>query len=88
MTRTVTIRGKTITADEDTPLTASALLEFFTIGRNSFYADVARGYVMEFGTLTTPKHYRAWLRANPRPARRSKKSEETSRMARELSRLH
>ena len=90
MTREITMKGKTVLVEEDTPITASALLEFFSIGRNSFYQDVARGYKMEYGTLTTPKHYRAWLRQNPRPPRKPRensKTEETSRMARELSQL-
>lgn len=90
MIRQITMRKKPIEAGEDTPLNASALIEFFSIGRSSFYGDVARGYAMEMGNLSTPKHYRAWLKANPRPPRkaRSKKTEETSRQERELSQLN
>lgn len=90
MTRQITIRGKEITVREDTPITASALLEFFGIGRSSFYEDVKRGYEMEFGNLTTPKHYRAWLRAHPRPVRKPRKntkSAETSKLEHELSQV-
>lgn len=66
MIRTVTHRGKEIQADENTMLTACGLAEFFQMSRSSISKDIARGYDLEFGTLTTPDHYRAWLRGNPR----------------------
>lgn len=50
---------------DDTPMRMGALAEHIGIGRTSIYRDIAAGYVFEFATkkLTTPGHYKAWLRA-------------------------
>jgi len=85
MTRTITHRKKEIEVGEDTPLTISGLAQFFGWSRNLVHADVNRGYDLEYGTSATPKHYRAWLRAHPRPQRAQA---ETSRLERELSKLN
>ena len=77
--------GRTIKAGELTPLTLSSLARFFGFGRTKLYQDVQRGYRPEFGDRTTPRHYRNWLRQNPKTR---KKSEKKSALERELSQLH
>ena len=77
--------GRTIRAGETTPLTLSALAQFFGFGRTKLYQDVQRGYRLEFGDRTTPRHYRAWLQANPKTR---KKSGKKSELEHELSRLN
>lgn len=83
MTRTITHRGSEILACEDTPLSISGLSQFFCWSRNLIHADIARGYSLEYGTSSTPRHYRAWLRAHPR----QRESAAKSTLARELARL-
>lgn len=89
MNQLVTIRGREIEATEDTPLTILALAKFFHFGRSRIYGDIERGYKLEFGDLTTPKHYRDWLRNNPRirSSAAAKAQAASSRLARELSQL-
>ena len=40
------------------------LASYMGMGKNAVYRDAAAGYVFEFAThkLTTPGHYKAWLR--------------------------
>lgn len=84
MTRTIIHRGKQIAAGEDMPLTVSGLAQFFDWSRNLVHADLNRGYALEFGTSSTPRHYRNWLRKHPRPQRAQAT---TSSLERELSKL-
>jgi hypothetical protein len=84
MTQTITQYGREIKAGETTPLTLSALAQFFGFGRSKLYEDVRRGYQPEFGSRTTPRHYRAWLAKNPKIR---KKSEKRLALEHELSRL-
>lgn len=88
MTREITHWGKTVKAGEDTPLTLAGLSQFFGMSRPVIYKDIKRGYAMEFGTRTTPAHYRAWLIKNPRPSRGQKAQEAASKLAHELSQLN
>jgi hypothetical protein len=83
MTRTITHRGREIAAGEDTPLTVTGLSKFFGWGRTQIHADMRRGYALEYGDSTTPRHYRAWLRKHPR----RQATAATSSLERELSKL-
>lgn len=90
MNKTVTYYGRAIEAGEDTPLTIRALAQFFNCGHCRIYADIERGYTLEFGNETTPGHYRNWLRNNPRPRKsavRAKSQADALRLERELSQL-
>lgn len=84
MTRTIIHRGKEIEVGEDSPLTVSGLAQFFDWSRNLVHADLNRGYALEFGTSSTPHHYRAWLRKHPRPQRTTAGKPD---LERELSKL-
>lgn len=84
MPRTVTSYGREIEATETTPLTIGALAQYLGLGRAYIYGDLRRGYVLEYGTVTTAAHYRAWMRANPRIR---KAREATTRLERELQKL-
>lgn len=75
--------GKEIQAGEDSGLTISGLSQYFSWSRLAIYQDIQRGYVLEFGDRSTPRHYREWLKTNPRPARKSGHS----RIAEELAQL-
>jgi len=75
--------GRDIEAGEDTPLNISGLAQYFGWSRNLIYQDQQRGYALEFGTSATPRHYREWLRAYPRPARQ----DYSRRLELELSKL-
>jgi AraC-like DNA-binding protein len=81
--RTVQRACRDIVADEQTLLRIGELAQYFQCSRWSLYRDMNRGYEFEFGTTTTPNHYRAWLRAHPVPRRRTK----DSRLAEELAAL-
>jgi len=85
MTKELTQYRRTINAGETTLLTLTALAQFMGFGRTRIHADVKRGYRLEFGDRTTPRHYRAWLSANPR---QRKKSEKKSTLEHELSQLN
>jgi hypothetical protein len=82
ITRVIQRANRTFNADEQTPLRLGELAQYFNCSRWAIYRDIDRGYEPEFGTTTTPFHYRTWLRANPVP-RRSK----TGKLARELAAL-
>lgn len=76
---------RTVDAVETTPLTLKGLAVFLGFGRTKLWSDIKRGYVPEFGDRSTARHYRTWLRANPKVR---KKQEKKSEMGRELSRLN
>ena len=82
ITRVIHRASRTFNADEQTPLRLGELAQYFNCSRWAIYRDIDRGYEPEFGTTTTPFHYRAWLRANPVP-RRSR----TGKFARQLAAL-
>lgn len=87
MTVTLTHRGREFEATEDTPVTISNLAKFLHWGKARIYADIERGYQLQYGTETTARHYLAWLEQNPRP-RPAKGQEAASKRADVLSQLH
>jgi len=84
-------RGKkVISATMDSPLKKREVAIFLNFRRQQMTEDVARGYVMLYGTTTTPRHYLNWLAQNPRPEGRGGarvRQEKEQRLERELSRL-
>lgn len=85
-------RGKKmIPASLATPLRKGELAEFLDVGRSQISADCARGYAFEYGTMTRPRHYLAWLAENPKPTFRRRRQTETTgeeqRMKRQLEKL-
>ncbi|MGB8167609.1 MAG: hypothetical protein WCF18_08960 [Chthoniobacteraceae bacterium] len=73
---------------DDTPMRIRELAAYMTLGKDSIYADVKAGYRFEFATkkLTTPGHYKAWLRAQA--AEHSVENrDDQERQQRELRRL-
>ncbi len=63
--------GRTLT--DSSPMRISELASYMGLGVSSIYRDVTLGYVFEFAArrLTTPSHYKAWLRVQPVPAKQN-----------------
>ena len=86
---TIKHRGREIQAGEDTPLSVMGLAQFFHCSRSLIHADIRRGYKMEYGTTSTPRHFRRWLAANPRVRKARKGSGENEpSLERDLARLN
>ena len=86
--RVITRGKRTFDADEQTPLRLGELAEYFRCSRWAIYRDINRGYELEFGTTTTPVHYRAWLRAHPVLTKlKIEKMEKAEKLARELAKM-
>ncbi|MEA3212273.1 MAG: hypothetical protein QOE70_5330 [Chthoniobacter sp.] len=75
-------------ANDDTPMRIRELAAYMTLGKDSIYADVKAGYRFEFATkrLTTPGHYKAWLRAQA-TEHSAENRDDQERQQRELRRL-
>ena len=81
----MSIACKAIT--DATPVRAGELAAFMRIGRSTVYQDIGAGYVFEFAThkLTTPGHYKEWLRSRARETKPDR--EDSERLRREQDRL-
>jgi hypothetical protein len=62
ITRMVTHRGIPIQVTDRDPLNVSQLCEFLRMSRPTYYRETSAGYVPEFGTRTTVRHFLNWQR--------------------------
>jgi hypothetical protein len=78
--------------DDSTPVRAGVLGEFMGVSRAQIYRYVGAGYCFEFpaAKLTTPGHFKTWLKlqpVKPKGAAQPQTPEDEARLQRELHRL-